>query len=90
MATFPMTACEWRVGPAGLDELRIVERAHPGGVRYAVTWRGRVANRDREWEFEPLPSSRDDDFIARTRFGDWEEAAVIAQHMAREVLAAAA
>lgn len=27
-----------------------------------------VFNREGEWEYEPLPSSRDDDFIARTRF----------------------
>lgn len=27
-----------------------------------------VLNRDDEWEYEPLPSSREEDFIARTRF----------------------
>jgi hypothetical protein len=78
-----MAACEWRVGPAGPDELRIVERAQiDGTVRYAVTRGGWVANRDREWEYEPIPSSRDDDFIARTRFTDWEDAAWVAQYMA--------
>jgi hypothetical protein len=41
-----MTACEWRVGPAGLDELRIVERLQRDGtVFYAVTRAGWVANR---------------------------------------------
>jgi hypothetical protein len=78
-----MTACEWRVGPAGLDELRIVERLQRDGtVFYAVTRAGWVANRDREWEFEVQPSSRDADFIARTRWPDWETAALLAQYMA--------
>ena len=82
--TIPMTACEWRVGEPGLDELRIVERAQrDGSVLYAVTWRGWVANRDREWEHEPIPSSRDDDFLLRCRFADWEAAATVAQHMAQ-------
>ena len=80
--SIPMTACEWRLGEPGLDELRIVERARPEGPpRFAVTWRGRVANRQREWELEPTPSSRDDDFLARTRWELWEDAAVIAQRM---------
>lgn len=79
-----MTACEWRVGPPGLDELRIVERVQlDGTVLYAVVRSGWVANRDREWEYEPIPSSRDDDFLLRCRFADWETAAVVAQHMAR-------
>jgi hypothetical protein len=81
--TVPMTACEWRIGPAGLDELRIVERAQrDGSVFYAVTRGGWVANRGREWEYEVQPSSRDAAFIARTRFAEWEDAAWLAQYMA--------
>lgn len=88
MSAIPMTACEWRVGPPCLSQLRIVERPQrDGSIRYAVTWLGRVANKGREWEWEPLPSSRDDDFIARTRFEDWEDAAYVAQHMGRELMA---
>lgn len=83
MSLRPMTACEWRVGPAGLDELRIVERAQiDGSVLYAVTRGGWVANHSREWELEVQPSSRDEAFISRTRFYDWEDAAWTAQHMA--------
>lgn len=29
---------------------------------------GAVLAKDGEWEYEPLPSSRDDEFIARTRW----------------------
>jgi hypothetical protein len=83
MATIPMTACEWRLGPPGLDELRIVERAQRDGtLRYAVKWGGWVATRDGDWEREPQPSSRDEVFIASTRFVDWEDAAHLAQRMA--------
>lgn len=84
--TVPMTACEWRVGPAatpGVDELRIVERAQiDGSTLYAVTRGGWVANRAHQWEYEVQPSSRDDAFIARTRFAEWEDAGWLAQYMA--------
>ena len=49
-----------------------------GGSRIRVEWRGtglwavvdtgQCLNRDGEWEYEPLPSNRDDDFMARCRF----------------------
>lgn len=35
---------------------------------WAVTFMGRTLNRDGEWEFEPQPSSREDDYLARNRF----------------------
>jgi hypothetical protein len=80
--THPMTACEWRVGPPGLDEIRIVERGQRNGsVLFAVTQRGWVANTDHEWEYEPIPSNRDRDFMARCRWANWEDAALVAQRM---------
>jgi hypothetical protein len=68
-------------------ELRIVERVNPpeGQIRYAVTWLGRVANHDCEWEWEPQPSSREDAFYKRCRFDDWEEAYQVAIRMPLEV-----
>lgn len=42
------------------------------GDRWAVARRCFVLNRDGEWEYEPIPSSRDDAFKARTRFGHEE------------------
>ncbi len=35
---------------------------------WAVRWLGRCLNSDGRWEFEPQPSSRTDDFLARTRW----------------------
>mgnify|MGYP001571258812 CR=1 FL=1 len=38
------------------------------GERWAVRRGSSCLNRDVEWEYEPLPSRRDDDFYARCRF----------------------
>lgn len=87
---YPMSACEWRVGPPddfrnGWREIRIVERTQRDlSCLYAVVMRSYTANRDGEWEHEPIPSSRDDDYMARCRFADWEEAALLAQKMVRK------
>ena len=93
MSTIPITACEWRVGPTGsTDEVRIVERRSSSGRLFAVRCQrtGEVANKTGEWEHEPTPSNRDDAFIERTRWTDWEDAAYMAQRMARDVGAPAA
>lgn len=44
-----------------------VEVTWRGDEKYAVKRRSQVWNGS-EWEYEPLPSSRDDAFIERTRF----------------------
>lgn len=50
---------------------------HP--ATWVVEEMGCVLNRDNEWEVEPQPSSRDADFIARTRFHSAEGAASFAK-----------
>jgi len=51
--------------------------------RWAVRRMGRaVLNVDGQWEHEPLPSSRSDEFLARTRF-DLETAWAMAEKAAR-------
>jgi len=80
-----ITAVEWRIGPPQIGEVRIVERGNPDGATWAVTWRGRCANKDAEWEFEPQPSSRDAAFMARCRYDSWEDAARMAQKMAKRI-----
>ena len=47
-------------------ELRVERR---GAEAWAVREEASVVNRDGEREYEPMPSSRDEDFIARTWFG---------------------
>jgi hypothetical protein len=54
---------------------------------WAVRWLSRCWNRDGEWEFEPLPSSRDDAFKARTRFDfehGWAAAFEASAHVRRQ------
>ena len=44
------------------------------GEKWAVRWHGRCLTKTAEWEYEPLPSSRDDAFYARCRFDTLEQA----------------
>lgn len=39
-----------------------------GSVKWAVRDGSECLNKDLEWEYEPMPSSRGDDFLARCRF----------------------
>lgn len=58
------------------DDLIISSRGHG---KWAVKDRfSNVMNAAREWEYEPMPSSRTHEFIARTRFS-LEEAFALAQ-----------
>jgi hypothetical protein len=44
-------------------------------------------NKDGDWEWEPMPSSRDDEFLSRCRFQSMQEAMeCLAKSRAREVL----
>lgn len=66
------------------DEIRI-ERARQmsGPDLWAVRYRGDVLNKQGEWEWEPMPSGRDEDFLARARFATSDEA-IAAAIRARE------
>jgi hypothetical protein len=87
----PVTACSWRVGPptfsppGGWRAVTISEAIQRDNtILYAVRCGGWVANADGDLECEPIPSSRDDDFIARCRFADWEQAFLVAQKLAAQ------
>jgi hypothetical protein len=45
-------------------------------TKWAVKDVGSVLNKEDEWEYEPSPSNRDDDFIKRCRYDSAEEALV--------------
>lgn len=45
-----------------------------GPAKWAVRLNGDCLNRAGEWEWEPMPSGRDDDFLARCRFDTDQEA----------------
>lgn len=50
-----------------------------GAGRWVVSNGSSVWNRDGQWEYEPLPSSRDDEFLRRTRYANLEDAFVAAR-----------
>lgn len=59
-------------------EYEITREGGAGGIFLKVSWRsegkwavttfGQVLNSSGEWEYEPQPSNRTDEFIKRTRF----------------------
>ena len=54
-------------------------------VSWAVCWRGRCADKHGEWDYEPRPSSRTDEWIASHRFSV-DEALRIARALAPDVV----
>lgn len=46
-----------------------------GSIKYAVRQGGACMDGNGVWEYEPQPSSRDDEFLARFRFDKWDGAA---------------
>lgn len=45
-----------------------------GRAKWAVTENGACLSKDGEWEYEPIQSSRDDDFLIRCRYDTLEDA----------------
>lgn len=45
-----------------------------GTFKWAIRRSGSCMNNEGEWEFEPMPSSRDDEFMARCRYESAESA----------------
>ncbi len=54
--------------PAAYEFTIKVELTHHSGT-WAVRWAGRCLSVAGAWAFEPLPSSREDDWLADHRFG---------------------
>jgi hypothetical protein len=58
-------------GPVVIDTCKQINHT----TLYAVRQLGCCLNSDGEWEREPIPSSRTDEFLARCRYETWEKAA---------------
>ncbi len=54
-----------------IQELKVEYR---GNDRWAVVDTGSCLNHAGEWEYEPMPSNRDDEFFARCRWPNAREA----------------
>ena len=61
----------------GLRELKVVFRAPDA---WAILCVGAVLNHDDDWEYESMPSSRTEEFLARCRWPTAREAIAFAQH----------
>lgn len=63
----------WKIAAYAHDvlDLRIEDCGHG---KWAVRSGGQCFNKQGEWEYEPLPSSRDDEFLERCRFNSFIEA----------------
>jgi hypothetical protein len=73
-----MTASQWIVSPdppQGIEPVCIDRVRNRTGVVYAIRQSGACMDAEGNWEYEPIPSSRTDDWLDRFRFGTWEEAA---------------
>ena len=58
-----------------LNSVTIEERIQPDGKSlWSVNQSGNVMGMDGEWELEPMPSNRDEEFYRRCRFNSIEEA----------------
>jgi hypothetical protein len=70
---------DWR----SIRELK-VERRRVDPEAWAIESEGKVLMRDGMWVLEPRPSSRDDDFLAETRWPTARDAIAFArEHMAQ-------
>lgn len=63
-------------------EITVERRNGLDGTKWAVKWMDRVLGKDGEWEWEPSPSNRDDEFMARCRFDSFDEALNLAMDKA--------
>lgn len=76
--TFRSTQWVWSKSEntGGYPPITIEEcRQRDGSVLYAIRQSGACMNHEGDWEYEPIPSSRDDKFMVRCRFGHWSDAA---------------
>lgn len=64
--------CKYRYGELGRGITNIYIEERDNDV-WAITRGNSTLNRDFEWEYEPMPSGRDDDYLKRNRF-TFEEA----------------
>lgn len=74
--------------PPGLDDVNAhvfdVRVEWRGGDTFAVCWLSQCLGSDGEWDYEPIPSSREQDWLATHRFAE-EEALRLAHQAAPNV-----
>lgn len=64
----PAVPVTYLVGPPGMRTPIHVDLSNPDQHLWMIRWCGECLNKAGEWEYEPLPSNRDAEFVARTRY----------------------
>lgn len=74
----PLVVNEYQLEGGGrFDADDITLRRMPqrkGADKWAIYNRGAVLSKDGDWEYEPTPSSRTDEYLQRCRFDSMQEA----------------
>ena len=73
--------CQWWVEmPSVYGEMTIIRTPQMSGPDlYKVMKRVYCLSKTGEWDFEPIPSSRTEEYLSSHRFGTFEEALVAAR-----------
>lgn len=80
MESAALTLSDLKVSEYILDEwndlidVHLERRMGFHGEKWAIIEKGACLSKDGVWEFEPIPSSRDDEFLLRCRFDTAEQA----------------
>jgi hypothetical protein len=75
--------------PAYINNVDVMRCEGPRLPKQPYMWKvlsgsGAVLGKDGEWEYEPIPSSRDEEFYAHCRFDTYEEAEAAALKALKE------
>jgi hypothetical protein len=69
-----------------LGDIYVEEVQGHGGVKYAIRMRSCCFGQNEEWEYEPMPSSRTDEWLAEYRWPTLTKARQAAQREAERML----
>ena len=74
--TFTASQWIWKADevPSDIPHVTIDRVQGFNGIVYAIRQAGACMDANGEWEFEPMPSSRTDEWLKQFRFGTWEAA----------------
>ena len=79
MSGFISTSWMWQPSEATNDGTSPIEinrtRQMDGSIKYAGRQSGACLSKSGVWQYEPMPSSRSEEFLKEFRFDSWPEAA---------------
>ena len=75
--SFEPNSWVWKPSDSKYLEPVVIQTAKQinGTVKFAVRQSGYCLSKSGKWEYEPMPSSRDEEFLESCRFDSWQDAA---------------